>query len=147
MPTQPPPLSSTTIRPGRVGQYLKHRDTRQAVMGCQLVISWKSVGKKDRQAASKNSLSLMVFFEVNADLIWRAGSRRSIECMHEQLRVWGDLVGGNRVNDVDYCDWGEVAPNIKGTDSSFPVASVRVLEHNHPTMSTLWGHRDRPKNK
>ena len=37
---------------------------------------------------------------------------------------------------------GELAPNIKGTEYSVPVASVRGLERHHPTMSMLWRHRD-----
>ena len=45
-----------------------------------------------------------------------------------------------------YCGWGKVALNIKRKKSSVPMASISGLEHQHPTMSTLWGHRDRSKN-
>ena len=72
--------------------------------------------------------------------------------MHVQAREGGEgpgglSEGGNRGTEADYCGWGTVAPNIKGTESSVPVASVRGLEQHHPTMSTLWGHRDRSKKK
>ena len=45
--------------------------------------------------------------------------------------------GGNRGTEADYCGWGKVAPNIKGTEYSSPVGSVWGLEHHHPTMITL----------
>ena len=38
--------------------------------------------------------------------------------------------------------WVDVAPNIKGTESSVPVACVQRLEHHHPNMVTLWGHEN-----
>ena len=66
------------------------------------------------------------------------------------VHVWAREGGGgsvgisegvNRGTEADYCGWEIVAPNIKGIEYSAPIASVWLLEHHHPTMSTLWGHR------
>ena len=51
--------------------------------------------------------------------------------------------GGGRGDEAGYCGWGKISPNIKGTDYSVPVASVRGLEHHNPNMSTLWVHVSR----
>ena len=49
--------------------------------------------------------------------------------------------------EAGYFGWGKVAPNIKETESSVPVASVWGLEFRHPIMSMLWGHGDQSKIK
>ena len=48
---------------------------------------------------------------------------------------------------ANHCGSGTLAPNIKVTESSVSVAYVRGLDHQHPTMITIWGHRDRSKRK
>ena len=55
------------------------------------------------------------------------------------------LIGGGHGYRGDLLFWVKLVPNIKGTDSSVHVASVRVLERHHPTMSILWGHGYRVK--
>ena len=56
------------------------------------------------------------------------------------------LGGGNRGTEADYCGWGTVATNIKGTESSVSVAYVWGLQQL-PNMITLWVHRDWSKIK
>ena len=62
-------------------------------------------------------------------------------------RGGGGVEGGNRGYEAYYCGLGTEAPNIKGIESSVPIASVQVLEHHHPTMSMLWVHGYQLKNK
>ena len=60
--------------------------------------------------------------------------------MHGQARE-----GGNRGSEADYCGWLTVENNIKWTDYIVLVASVWILDHHNPNMSTLWVHGDRSK--
>ena len=55
--------------------------------------------------------------------------------------------GGGQVDQGDLLLWGKVASNIEGKESSVPVVSVQGLEHHHPTVSMIWGHRDRVRIK
>ena len=49
--------------------------------------------------------------------------------------------------EADYCSWGAAAANIKVTQSSVTVASVKGLKYHHPTMSMLWVYGDQIKRK
>ena len=55
--------------------------------------------------------------------------------------------GGNRGTEEYYLCWGTVAPNSTVAESSVPQASDWVVEHHHPTTSTIWGHGDQLKIK
>ena len=52
------------------------------------------------------------------------------------------LGGGEQGDRGNLLLWGKVAPNIKRTEFSVPVASVQGLEQHHPTMIMLWKHGD-----
>ena len=52
------------------------------------------------------------------------------------------MEGGNRETKEHYYCWVTVGLNIKGEESSVPVAYVQVLEHHHLTVSMIWGYKD-----
>ena len=58
-----------------------------------------------------------------------------------RLASWRRRQKRIRRTKAGYCSCVKVAPNIKGTEYSVPVASVQALEPHHPTMITLCCHR------
>ena len=71
------------------------------------------------------------------------------ERVHARARKGGrsraEFQRGDRGTGADYCIGEIVAHNIKGTEYSVPAASAMGLEHQHPTMITLWRHGDRSR--
>ena len=62
----------------------------------------------------------------------RRGGGGDEDIVHARAREGGEgperiSEGVNRGNEVDYCGWGTVAPNTKGTKYSVPVASIWVM--------------------